>query len=315
MVAGIYCRLKKPNQFVAGCGDGEDPAGVPVPAGVADAVVVGLGISAMRMLFSRLRCLVTKASMIWAPSLAEFEPQSPFCQSTATTISGLRRGAMPTNHALGTVWWPPPLRARASWLMTWAVPVLPAKSMPSRCEAPAVLNGPSVVACAIPSVMICQFSGVSGIVASPEPGKVSWIAESSSCGHLVREDDMRTAKDATGGDAAESTGQLQRRGGDGSLTDADRDDLAGVPLLVEVLHLPCGRGHGSGDLVRQVDAGLLREAERGGVAGDGVDAELVREGVEVGVARPRNGVVDVDHAVMLVARKEVAVERRLRRCT
>src|ERR1700755_2768837 len=89
--------------------------------GVALAVVSGLagsGVVAMRMLLSRLRCLLTKASMIWEASLAELLPQLPCSQSTATTMSGLRRGAMPTNQALGSVLWPLLVLARASWPMT-----------------------------------------------------------------------------------------------------------------------------------------------------------------------------------------------------
>ena len=50
------------------------------------------------------------------------------------------------------------------------------------------------------------------------------------------------------------------------------------------------------------------EAERGRVLRDGVDAEPVRQRVVERVARARDGVVDVDHAVVLVAGKEVAVE-------
>src|ERR1700677_5176119 len=92
--------------------------------------LAGWGVSAMRRLLLRLRCFSTKVLMTCAASLAELLPQFPFSHRTATTISGLRRGAMPTNQALGTVLWPPPERARASWLITWAVPVLPAKSTP-----------------------------------------------------------------------------------------------------------------------------------------------------------------------------------------
>src|SRR5438045_6734401 len=91
------------------------------------------GVSAMRRLLSCFRCLVTKALITCAASFAELLPQFPCSHRTATTMSGLRRGAMPTNHALGSVLWPPPLRLSASWLITWAVPVLPAKSTPSRC--------------------------------------------------------------------------------------------------------------------------------------------------------------------------------------
>ena len=177
--------------------------------------------------------------------------------------------------------------------------------MPSRWTAAAV---PVVVVAAMASVMVCQFSEVSGMVFSPEPGKFSWIAWSSWSDDLTGEDDVGTMHNSAGGDAAESAGELDGRGGDGALADADGDDFAGVPLLVLGLELPGGGGHGAGDLVGEIDAGLLREAERGGVFGDGVDAEAVREGVVEGVAGLGDGVVDVDHAVVFVAGEEVAVE-------
>src|SRR5438067_819429 len=131
--------------------------------GAAGWDVTGGCISAMRRLLSRLRCLVTNVLITCAASLAELLPQFPCSQRTATTISGLRRGAIPTNHALGSVLWPPPLRLSASWLMTWAVPVLPAKSTPSRCAMYAVPIG-LLVTLDIASVMSCQFSVVRGMV-------------------------------------------------------------------------------------------------------------------------------------------------------
>src|SRR5260370_40361756 len=131
-------------------------------------VVWGLGVSAMRMLLSRLRCLVTKALMTFAATGAEASaPQPPCSHSTATTMSGLRRGAMPTNQALARSAPLPRLVAPALWLTTWAVPVLPAKSMPSRWTAAAV---PVVVVAAMASVMVSQLAGVMGMTRSPEPG-------------------------------------------------------------------------------------------------------------------------------------------------
>ena len=91
--------------------------------------------------------------------------------------------------------------------------------------------------------------------------------------------------------------------GDGSLADADGDDLACVPLLMLGLQLPGGGGHGAGDLVGQVDAGLLADANGGGVLRDGVDAEPVGEGVVEGVAGVGDGVVDVDRAVVACRRR------------
>ncbi len=126
--------------------------------------------------------------------------------------------------------------------------------------------------------------------------------------NFVGKDDVRALEGPAGGDSAERAGELQGRDGDGALADADRDHLAGVPLLMLRLELPGGGGHGAGDFVGKVDAGLLREPYRGGVPGDGVDAELFGEVVVEGVAGPRDGVVDIDHAVMLVAGEEVTEE-------
>ena len=46
---------------------------------------------------------------------------------------------------------------------------------------------------------------------------------------------MGPVQHAAGSDAANGASQLHGRDGDGSLTDADRDGLSGVPLAVIVL--------------------------------------------------------------------------------
>src|SRR5882724_1064100 len=74
------------------------------------------------------------------------------------------------------------------------------------------------------------------------------------------------------------------------------------------LELPERGRHVAGDLIGQIDSRLLREAERGRVFGDGVDTEAIGERVVEGVAGVGDGVVDVDHAVVPVATKEVPVE-------
>ena len=58
------------------------------------------------------------------------------------------------------------------------------------------------------------------------------MASSSVGGDFVGEDDVGAMQDAAGGDAAEGAGELDRSDGDGSLADADRDGLAGVPRLM-----------------------------------------------------------------------------------
>ena len=60
------------------------------------------GLSASCRLLFRRRCLSTKASMTCAASYgAETDPQPPCSHRTATAMSGLRRGAIPTNQELG----------------------------------------------------------------------------------------------------------------------------------------------------------------------------------------------------------------------
>src|SRR6202041_3649021 len=126
--------------------------------------------------------------------------------------------------------------------------------------------------------------------------------------NLVGKDDMRTTEHAARGNTAEGAGELDRRRGNSALADADRDGLAGEPLFMLSLQLPNRGGHDPGDLVGQIDASLLREAEGVSIFCDGVDAKTVCQRVVKRVARIRNGVVNVDHAVVLVAGIEVAVE-------
>src|SRR5665213_4264801 len=78
---------------------------------VASGLVTTGTVASSRTFPARLRCLLTKASITCAASLAELLPQLPCSHKTATTMSGLRRGVMPTNQALGSVRWPPPERA------------------------------------------------------------------------------------------------------------------------------------------------------------------------------------------------------------
>ena len=113
---------------------------------------------------------------------------------------------------------------------------------------------------------------------------------------------------AVGRDAAQSPRQLQRRNLRLTLADADGNRVAGVIPLVEVLHLPLRRGHHSGHLVGQVDAGLRAQAECGCVFGDGVDTEFLRQCVEKRVAGERNGLADIQHAMVMIAVEEAPVE-------
>ena len=72
--------------------------------------------------------------------------------------------------------------------------------------------------------------------------------------------------------------------------------------------LPLRGGHNAGHLVGQVNAGLLREAEGGGVFRNRVDAEFLRQRVKEGVAGERNGLLNTEYTVMLVALEEATVE-------
>src|ERR1035437_5431253 len=125
---------------------------------------------------------------------------------------------------------------------------------------------------------------------------------------LVRHHHVGAYKMTAGSDAAHGARQLQRRHLRLTLANADGNRVAGVIPLVEVLHLPLRRGHDSGHLVGQVDAGLRAEAEGGGVFRDGVDAQFLSQRVEKSVAGERNGLFYIEYAVVTVAVEEAAVE-------
>ena len=112
---------------------------------------------------------------------------------------------------------------------------------------------------------------------------------------------MRAVHRAAVGEGGHRLRELDRRVRVVALADADRDGLAGVPLLLlgplEALHLPFRRGQHAGGLALQVDAGALAEAEMLHEAGDGVDPEVVRHLVVVGVRGDDDRLVEVDHAV------------------
>ncbi len=117
---------------------------------------------------------------------------------------------------------------------------------------------------------------------------------------LVGEDDMGAFERAARGDAGDGAHHLDGRGGDGALTDADRGDFAGIPLLMVVFHLPLGGGHGAGDFVGEVDAGFGAHSDQMSPLGDLVDAEAGGERVEEDVAGLIDGLVDIDCTVAAV---------------
>src|SRR5579871_4272524 len=83
---------------------------------------------------------------------------------------------------------------------------------------------------------------------------------------------MRHNHTAAHGYRADRAQELHWRDRDRALSDADRDCFAGEPLLLEIADLPLFRRHDAGDFVGKIDAGLLPQAEVGGVFRDTIDA-------------------------------------------
>ena len=87
-----------------------------------------------------------------------------------------------------------------------------------------------------------------------------------------------------------------------ALSDADRDRLAGIPLLfLGVQPLPLGRRDQPLDFVGQIDAALHAQAEQCRPLVDLVHAHHVGNGVEVDVARLLDCVPQVDRAMAALA--------------
>ncbi len=126
-------------------------------------------------------------------------------------------------------------------------------------------------------------------------------------GQLIGEDRVRADKMTSGGDAADDASELDRRGFDGALADGNVERLIGVPAVVIGLHQPLRGWHQAGLLAGQIDAGFFSVAEFFRVLGDAVDAKLVAKLVVVGVAGIRNGIVNIDRAVLLIAVMEEPV--------
>src|SRR6185312_8248728 len=124
---------------------------------------------------------------------------------------------------------------------------------------------------------------------------------------LDRLQQVRMHRDAAVRERRGGRGELHRRGEHVALADADAHRVARVPLLPETLHLPRLRRREPGKLALDVDAGLLAEAEAREEIVDRVDAELVGEPVEVGVARDDDRAVHVHQAVAALLPVAVAV--------
>ncbi len=229
-------------------------------------------------------------------------------------MSGLRRGVMPTNQALGMV---------SLFLLvlaggrptTSAVPVLPAKSMPSRCAAQAVPMGAGDGGHAVGDGLPVVGGERDGLVAGAGKGLVDGLLHLA--GDLAGEDDVGAAQDAAGGDAAESA----RASWMGVAVTAPwpmptEMVSPAYHFLVVVLQLPV-RSEG---MVPEASSGRStpvfwpRPSEVAYLR-DRVDAEAVGEGVVEGVAGVRDGVVDVDRAVVTVAGDRSGRRRWRRRCS
>ena len=89
---------------------------------------------------------------------------------------------------------------------------------------------------------------------------------------LIWERNVRTPERSVSRDRADRALQLNWRGRHRALTDAHRDRLAGIPLLLEVLDLPFFRWHYACHFLRKIHARLLPEAEQRRPFGDAADA-------------------------------------------
>ena len=123
-----------------------------------------------------------------------------------------------------------------------------------------------------------------------------------------REGHVRPLHHTVAGDAAEGARQLDRRDRHRTLSDADGNGLACVPLLLEVLDLPLFRGHHARDLVGQIDVRLLSKAEDARVFRNASDTEAIGECIEVRVTGLVDRFADIDDPVRGVLRSDPALE-------
>src|SRR6267154_710779 len=87
------------------------------------------------------------------------------------------------------------------------------------------------------------------------------------------------------GDRPNSTHQLDRSNGNGALSNANRNRLAGKPLLLEIADLPFFRRHYPTHFIWQIDASLLPQSKSGCIFRDAVDTKLLRQRIKEDVAR------------------------------
>src|SRR5215471_16208745 len=164
--------------------------------------------------------------------------------------------------------------------MVCALPVFPAKSMPCKWALPAVPSGVGTFAMA--SVMMSQFLGsmgtltTSGVSAAGSRLAGIWLGN-ATCGRR-------------------KTPSLVM------------PPLARVPFLLEVANLPLFRGHDAAYFLRQINIGFLAQSECGGILGDAINPQLLRQGVEKYVARLINRLADLHRAMGAVLGGDPALE-------
>ncbi|MNS56656.1 hypothetical protein D3C72_895210 [compost metagenome] len=108
---------------------------------------------------------------------------------------------------------------------------------------------------------------------------------------------VRAVPHALARQQAGGLGQLQRGDLHVALADAQDQRLAREPGLAPGGALPLGRRHQPGRLLEHVQRHLLAQAELGHVVVQAVDAQLVRQVVEVGVVGTHDGGVHIHPAI------------------
>ncbi|MNQ96244.1 hypothetical protein D3C85_1118400 [compost metagenome] len=116
-------------------------------------------------------------------------------------------------------------------------------------------------------------------------------------GAIHRHGQVRSVPDPLVGDQRSGLGQLQWRDLHVALADAEDHRLAGKPRLAARGALPGLGRHQPGRLFEHVQRDLLAEAEHGHVVVQAVDAQLVRQVVEVGVVGTHDGGVHIHPAI------------------
>ncbi len=108
---------------------------------------------------------------------------------------------------------------------------------------------------------------------------------------------VRTIPDAFVGHQRGGLGQLQRRRLHVALADTENQGFAGEPRLFARCAFPFARRHQARGFFEHVQRDLLADAELVHIGRQPIDAELVRQVIEVGVVGPHDRRVEVDEAV------------------